>query len=155
MSLGNASLASCSRTGKGWRDGERGKGWGGEKTLTKTQRINNQLSPLGRVSPHVCWIQTTVPVWIHLSVSQTKERGGKNRGSREEKRGRQSQEASLKNPPWVLGFCPSSRWAIVCLSVHACFAYVVYKCRVGCVCARVHMRARIGFQHRKHSLFKK
>lgn len=44
MSLGNASLASCSKTGE---DGEieREREEGGEKTLTKALRINNQPFP--------------------------------------------------------------------------------------------------------------
>lgn len=124
---------------EGWR--ERGRERGKKKTLTKALRISNQPSPPGWVSSYDCWIQTTVPVRTHLSAGQTKEREGKNRGRREEKWGRQSQEASLKIPPssgilsiFSLGYCFP---VCACVCVCICCLQLLFGCVHACICVLV------------------
>lgn len=116
----------------------------GEKTLTKAQWINNQPSRLGWVSSHVCWIQTTGPVRMHLSAGQTKERERERVKIEkdEKKRGRQSQEASLKIPPslnsgilsiFLLGYCVT-----VCVPVCICCVQLLYVCECAWRCVSMY-----------------
>lgn len=132
MSLGNASLASCSKTGEGWRDGERERGE--EKTLTKALRINKQPPLLDE--SHPTFVEYRRQCLSEYTSRWVRQKRGEVKIEDDEMRRRKTKSRSIiKNPSWVLRFCPSSHRAIVCLSVCVCINCVQMVC--ACICVHV------------------
>lgn len=88
MSLGNASLANCSKTAKN------GENESKDETLTTVLRIKKQPWTSEQGPSHICWTQTTAPVRIRIPAGQRKASQGKYRNI---KKGREDKSPGVKS----------------------------------------------------------